>query len=88
MTATHWQQYKGQIGLWAMVLAVLWWWPEESTSKYSSSEPFIELSSVDVVTVQQTRIAHDIAVTGTIAPVRQTILNARVLGEVKQVSVR
>ncbi|HMX99762.1 MAG TPA: efflux RND transporter periplasmic adaptor subunit [Agitococcus sp.] len=88
MTATHWQQYKGQIGLWAMVLAVLWWWPEESTSKYSPSEPFIELSSVDVVTVKNTRIAQDIAVTGTIAPVRQTILNARVLGEVKQVFIR
>ena len=88
MATTHWQQYKGQIGLWAMVLAVLWWWPEESTSKYSPSEPFIELSSVDVVTVKNTRIAQDIAVTGTIAPVRQTILNARVLGEVKQVLIR
>lgn len=84
----QWQQYKGQLALWGVILLALWWWPDESTSKFTESEPYLELSSSDVVTVKTARLAHDVSVTGSIMPVRQTILNARVAGEIKQINVR
>jgi membrane fusion protein (multidrug efflux system) len=83
---------KGQdsksVVLLVIVLMGLWWWPDESTSKFTESESYLELSSSDIVTVKTARLAHDVSVTGSITPVRQTILNARVAGEVKQVNAR
>ena len=73
--------------LWAIILTV-WWWPDESRSKMGAEEKFLELSPADIVTVQSVRFSNDIHVTGTIVPVRQTILNARVAGEIKAIGVR
>jgi RND family efflux transporter MFP subunit len=73
--------------LWAIILTV-WWWPDESRSKMGVEEKFLELSPADIVTVQSVRFSNDIHVTGTIVPVRQTILNARVAGEIKAIGVR
>lgn len=82
------RQDSKSVVLLVIVLMGLWWWPDESTSKFTESESYLELSSSDIVTVKTARLAHDVSVTGSITPVRQTILNARVAGEVKQVNAR
>lgn len=82
------RQDSKSVVLLVIVLMGLWWWPDESTSKFTESESYLELSSSDIVTVKTARLAHDVSVTGSIMPVRQTILNARVAGEVKQVNAR
>ena len=53
-----------------------------------AKEKFLELNPSDIVSVKSARVANDIHVTGTLAPVRQTILNARVAGEIKAIAVR
>lgn len=88
VTTKKLKQHQGQLALWGVILLALWWWPDESVSKFTNTEPYLELSNADIVTVKTARIAHDISVTGSIAPVRQTILNARVAGEIKQINVR
>ncbi len=77
-----------QMSLWAFIFAVLWWWPDDSRSKMNAEEKYLELSPSDIATAVNTRIAHDIAITGTLSPVRQTILNARVTGEINAIAVR
>ncbi len=79
--------YLLHIFLWMMILTV-WWWPDESRSKMGVEEKFLELNPSDIVLVQSVRVANDIHVTGTLAPVRQTILNAHVAGEIKAIAVR
>lgn len=80
--------YGAQVALWSFIFVALWWWPDESKSKFTDSEKYLELSSVDVVTVKAARLANDIAITGTLNPSQQTILNARVAGEVRNMAVR
>jgi RND family efflux transporter MFP subunit len=82
------QHPYAQVALWAVIIAVLWWWPDDSRSKMNADEKYLELAPADIVAARATRLAHDIAVTGTLAPVRQTVLNARVAGEINAIAVR
>lgn len=82
------RQDAKSVVLLTVILMTLWWWPEASISKFANTEPYLELSKTDVVTAKSARIARDVSVTGSIMPVRQTILNARVMGEIKKIAVR
>lgn len=77
-----------QLIIWVFVAAALWWWPDDSRSKMNAEEKYLELSPADVVTAKTVRLAKDFYVTGTLAPIRQTILNARVSGQVNVIAVR
>lgn len=81
-------RYGLQLAVWGFIVVALWWWPDESKSKFTDSEKYLELSAMDVVTVKAARLANDIAITGTLNPGQQTILNARVAGEIKAIGVR
>ena len=86
-STAHKRGFAFTVLMWAIILTG-WWWPDESRSKMGAEEKFLELSPADIVTVQSVRFSNDIHVTGTIVPVRQTILNARVAGEIKAIGVR
>lgn len=67
-----------------MVLA----WPEPSVSSTPRQVRAIELLPGDLVTVTRTRFDGGVPFTGTLVPVQQMLLNARVAGDVIDVPVR
>lgn len=79
-----WVKY-GAVGL---AVALVAWWPQESRSKMTPTVQPLQLSAADFVVVQEMRLGRDIAVTGTLNPLHQAVLNARTGGEVMMVAAR
>lgn len=67
-------------------LALLW--PQPSVSSMPRAPRSIELLADDVAVVRHEQLRPGIAFTGTLAPVRQMLLNARIAGEVVEVPAR
>jgi RND family efflux transporter MFP subunit len=63
-------------------------WPRDSVSSMSAVPRAIELAPADVATVKHTLLDTQLSFSGTLQPVRQVLLNARVAGEVTEVAVR
>lgn len=63
-------------------------WPRASVSSMSTQQPALELMPTDVATVKLTQLDGLVAFSGTLSPVRQMLLNARIAGEVTDVPVR
>ena len=78
----------GQVGLVAVAVVLTAAWPRESRSKMTPTVLPLQLAPADVQTVRNSRLSHDVAVTGALNPVRQAVLNARTPGEVLAVNVR
>lgn len=74
-------------GAGAVVLTALLW-PRDSVSSMSAVPRAIELVTSDVATVRHTKLDMQLTFSGTLQPVRQVMLNARVAGEVTAVTVR
>lgn len=74
----------GGAGLLLVVLA----WPRASVSSMPAAPAGMELMPEDVATVRFAPLAAELTFSGTLAPVRQMLLNARVAGEVTDVPVR
>lgn len=70
-----------------MTLAVLAW-PRASVSSMPAQPHALELLPTDVAVVRADTLDGKVPFTGTLAPVRQMLLNARVAGEVTDVPVR
>ena len=79
-----WVKY-GAVGL---AVALVAWWPQESRSKMTPTVQPLQLSAADFVVVREMRLGRDIAVTGTLNPLHQAVLNARTGGEVMMVAAR
>ncbi len=79
-----WVKY-GAVGL---AVALVAWWPQESRSKMTPTVLPLQLSAADFVVVREMRLGRDIAVTGTLNPLHQAVLNARTGGEVMMVAAR
>lgn len=79
-----WIKY-GAVGV---AVAMVAWWPQESRSKSTPTVQPLQLTGADLATVQEMRVGNDIAMTGTLNPLRQAVLNARSAGEVVSVSAR
>lgn len=71
----------------SMLLLVLAW-PRDSVSSMPAALAGIELMPEDVATVRFAPLAAQLDFNGTLEPVRQALLNARVAGEVSDVPVR
>lgn len=80
---TRW--LAGTVGL--VLLSVLLW-PRDSVSSMPNLPHAIELMPEDVATVRQATLDGQVDFSGTLAPVREMLLNARVAGEVTEVPVR
>lgn len=63
-------------------------WPQHSVSSMPRTARSMELLAEDVAVVRQEALRPGIAFTGTLAPVRQMLLNARIAGEVVDVPAR
>lgn len=63
-------------------------WPRASVSSMAAGPRAMELLPTDVAVVRRDSLDGKVAFTGTLAPVRQMLLNARVAGEVTAVPVR
>ncbi|MDF2446116.1 MAG: efflux transporter periplasmic adaptor subunit [Moraxellaceae bacterium] len=74
-------------GVGVLVLTALVW-PRESVSSLASVPSALELAPADVATVTQTTLEMRLPFNGTLTPVRQILLNARVAGEVTEVRAR
>lgn len=70
-----------------MTLTVLVW-PRPSVSSMPAQPHALELLPTDVAVVRADTLDGKVPFTGTLAPVRQMLLNARVAGEVTDVPVR
>ncbi|MES2917545.1 MAG: efflux RND transporter periplasmic adaptor subunit [Pseudomonadota bacterium] len=71
----------------SLVLLVLLW-PRASVSSMPAALQGLELMPEDVATVRFAPLAGQLDFSGTLTPVRQMLLNARVAGEVTEVPVR
>ena len=80
----NWLKY-GALGV---TVAMVAWWPQESRSKSTAAVQALQLSAADITTVQTARLGQDVAVTGTLNPLHQAVLNARTGGEVVMVAAR
>jgi membrane fusion protein (multidrug efflux system) len=80
----RWAKY-GVVGL---AVALVAWWPQESRSKMSPTVQPLQLTGADLAVVREVRLAQDIAITGTLNPLHQAVLNARTGGEVMMVAAR
>lgn len=74
-------------GAGAMVLTALLW-PRDSVSSTAAQPQALELVPADVIAVRHTQLDPTLPFSGTLTPVRQMLLNARVAGEVTKVAVR
>lgn len=74
-------------GAGVLLLTVLLW-PRDSVSSMPSLPRAIELMPEDVATVRQAALDSELEFSGTLAPVREMLLNARVAGEVTELPVR
>ncbi len=70
-----------------LTLAVLAW-PRASVSSMAAGPRAMELLPTDVAVVRRDSLDGKVPFTGTLSPVRQMLLNARVAGEVTDVPVR
>ena len=75
------------VGMMLVVVLVLAW-PCASVSSVSRQVRAMELLPNDAVTVRMTRFEGEVPFTGTLMPVQQMLLNARVAGDVIDVPVR
>jgi RND family efflux transporter MFP subunit len=71
----------------AVVLTTLLW-PRDSVSSMAAVPPALELLPGDVATVRRTQLDVQLPFNGTLEPLRQILLNARVAGEVTDVTAR
>lgn len=74
-------------GAGSLLLLVLLW-PRPSVSSMPAAPQGLELMPEDVATVRFAPLAAQLDFSGTLTPVRQMLLNARVAGEVTEVPVR
>lgn len=91
--ALFWREVKEHRMRWiaggvGVMLVTALVWPRDSVSSMSAVPSALELAPADVVTVQDTRLDMQLPFTGTLSPVRQILLNARVAGEVTDVRAR
>ncbi|MDP2228449.1 MAG: efflux RND transporter periplasmic adaptor subunit [Moraxellaceae bacterium] len=76
------------VGVFGVLVLTVLLWPRHSVSSMPRAQRSIELMAQDVATVTQSRLESEVAFSGTLAPVRQMLLNARIAGEVVDVPVR
>lgn len=72
----------------ALLMLLVLLWPSHSASSMAKQPAALELTETDVATVRFTRFEDEIPFSGTLMPVQQMLLNARVGGEVIDVPVR
>lgn len=72
----------------ASLLLLVLAWPRASVSSMPAAPAGIELMAEDVATVRFAPLGGQMDFSGTLEPVRQALLNARVAGEVTDVPVR
>ncbi|MDO8266519.1 MAG: efflux RND transporter periplasmic adaptor subunit [Moraxellaceae bacterium] len=75
-------------GLFLLVSALVLAWPSPSVSSMSRQVRAVELLPSDVAVVKVTHFDAEVPFTGTLMPVQQMLLNARVAGDVIDVPVR
>lgn len=76
------------VGVFLLMTALVLAWPRASVSSMSRQIRAIELLPSDMVSVKNTRFDGEVPFTGTLMPVQQMLLNARVAGDVIDVPVR
>ncbi|MFP5430733.1 MAG: efflux RND transporter periplasmic adaptor subunit, partial [Gammaproteobacteria bacterium] len=76
------------VGMMLVVAVLVLAWPRASVSSVSRQVRAMELLPNDAVTVRMTRFDGEVPFTGTLMPVQQMLLNARVAGDVIDVPVR
>ncbi|HEX6591658.1 MAG TPA: efflux RND transporter periplasmic adaptor subunit [Moraxellaceae bacterium] len=72
----------------ALLVLLVLFWPRPSISSMAATPHALELMPEDVATVRFVNLDGQVTFTGTLSPVRQMLLNARVAGEVTDVPVR
>lgn len=72
----------------ALLIVLVLAWPRASVSSMSAQPHALELLPTDIAVVRRDSLDGQVAFTGTLAPVRQMLLNARVAGEITDVPVR
>lgn len=80
--------WRYAMGFLMLVIALVLAWPQPSVSSMAKTPRAIELLSTDIATVRLTRFDAEVPFTGTLLPVQQMLLNARVAGDVIDVPVR
>ncbi len=76
------------VGMMLAIVALVLAWPRASVSSVPRQVRAMELLPNDAVTVRMTRFDGEVPFTGTLMPVQQMLLNARVAGDVIDVPVR
>lgn len=76
------------LGVLLTIVALVLVWPRPSVSSVPRQIRAIELLPSDAVTVRNERFDGEVPFTGTLMPVQQMLLNARVAGDVIDVPVR
>lgn len=74
-------------GIGVLVLTALVW-PRDSVSSLANVPSALELTPADIATVTHTKLELRLPFSGSLTPVRQILLNARVAGEVTEVRAR
>lgn len=74
-------------GAGAVLLGVLLF-PRDSVSSMPAAQQGMELMPEDIATVRYAPLAGSLDFSGTLVPVRQVLLNARVAGEITEIPVR
>lgn len=75
-------------GVFLLVVAMVLAWPQPSVSSVQRQVRAMELLPSDAVTVHHARFGGEVPFTGTLMPVQQMLLNARVAGDIIDVPVR
>ncbi|MBP7178310.1 MAG: efflux RND transporter periplasmic adaptor subunit [Moraxellaceae bacterium] len=76
------------VGVLLTIVALVLVWPRPSVSSVSRQIRAIELLPSDSVVVKNERFDGEVSFTGTLMPVQQMLLNARIAGDVIDVPVR
>lgn len=82
----RWPLAMGIVAVLLVLLVLVW--PRPSVSSMAATPHALELMPEDVATVRFVNLDGQVTFTGTLSPVRQMLLNARVAGEVTDVPVR
>lgn len=80
--------WRYALGFLLLVIALVLAWPRPSVSSMTRTPRAIELLPADIATVSNSRFDAEVPFTGTLMPVQQMLLNARVAGDVIDVPVR